>query len=103
MKTEYSHMRTSISEIMRYVETNIDVLNTIMSGPRYLPNGNEHEAKGLPVYSSVRDIAKKILVTFPNVALGGRRRSAKSSKKQSARRRRSSKRKARKSRITRRR
>lgn len=107
LKTEYSDKSTSISEIQKYVKTNIGVLNEIMSGPSYLPNGYTDVAiaNGRPVYSSLRDIAEKILKTFPNdLVLGGRRRSSKSSKKQSARRRRSSKaRKARKTRTTRRR
>ena len=106
LNTEYSDKRTSIFEIMTYVRMNICVLNEIMSGPSYLPNGYKDVAiaNGLPVYSSLRDIAEKILVTFPNVALGGRRRSSKPSKKRSIRRRRSSKaRKARKARATRRR
>ncbi len=88
LTADYSHMAGQKDSIITYVENNKDMLDEKMKGP------------GLP---SPLDMAKKILNTFPNVALGGRRRSSKSSKKQSARRRRSSKaRKSRKSRATRR-
>jgi hypothetical protein len=88
LDTDYSHMASEKNNIISYVKNNKVMLDEKMNGTG-LPS---------PLY-----IAKKILTTFPNVALGGRRRSSKSSKKQSARRRRSSKaRKSRKSRATRR-